>query len=173
MINMILKENYNYELLITASKNGDFNEINRLLEIVDPKLHNSDALRWAVTYGQTEVVKLLLPVSDPKANNSQALFWAAAKGFTDIVLLLIPVSDPKICKSSTLRAAVRNTHLECIKLLLPVSDYNSVLTEIVSPIEIALLLKCIDEYEIAQQKERLQKSLTDVSDYKTSNKRKV
>lgn len=170
---MISENDYNYELLITASKNSDLNEINRLVEIVDPKLHNSDALRWAVVYGQTDVVKRLIPISNPHANNSRALFWAAAHGFADIVQLLIPVSDPKICKSSALRAAVRNTHLECIKLLLPVSDYNSVLAEMVSPIEIALLQNCIDEHEIQQQKERLQKSLTDVSDCKTSNKRKV
>lgn len=51
MSNKISENDYNYELLITASKNGDLNKINRLLEIVDPKLHNSDALRWAVVYG--------------------------------------------------------------------------------------------------------------------------
>ncbi len=54
---------------------------------------NSDALCVAARDGELENVRRLLPVSDPNAYNYQALTWASYYKYTDILLELIPVSD--------------------------------------------------------------------------------
>lgn len=136
----------NTELLIQASKNGDLEEVKRLILVSNPKARSSSALILAAHNGHIDIVKLLIPVSDPKSNNSRALEMAANKG-----------------------------HIECIKLLIPVSNCNSVLNTLqYEGNDTTLLQQYIDEHEALQQKERLDNTLVETIDNKhKSAKRKM
>ena len=72
--------------------------------------------------GQTDEVRRLIPISDPKYDDSAALYWAAAKGHTECVRLLVPVSDANSDEASPLFKSAQNGHAECVQLLLPVTD---------------------------------------------------
>lgn len=117
----------NTELLFEAARDGNAEEIRRLIPISDPKNNDSMALQVAASYGHTECVKLLIPVSDPKANDSAALGWAAQYGSTECLKLLIAVSDTKVNDSVALRAAVLNGHTQCVDALYGVSDVHAAL----------------------------------------------
>lgn len=110
----------NARLLGEAARDGNVEEIERLLPIVTSMDHRTYALQWAAEEGQIWSLRALLPFSDPRVNNSWALRCAAKNGHTQCVKLLIPVSDPK--SSKALMQAVKNNNIECVKLLLPVSD---------------------------------------------------
>lgn len=117
----------NTELLFEAARDGNAEDIQRLIPISDPKNNDSMALQVAASYGHTECVKLLIPVSDPKANNSAALAWAAQYGNTEALKVLIAVSDPKANDSVALRQAVLHGHPECVDALYGVSDVHAAL----------------------------------------------
>lgn len=117
----------NTELLFEAARDGNAEEVRRLIPISDPKNNDSMALQVAASYGHTECVKLLIPVSDPKANNSAALGWAALYGNTDVLKVLIAVSDPKVNDSVALRQAVLHGHTDCVDALYGASDVYAAL----------------------------------------------
>lgn len=112
----------NTELLIEAAKQGNLDEVRRLIPLSDPKANDSLALRMAAQNGHIECVELLIPVSDPKAKDSYALRWAAQNGHVQCVELLVPISDPKADHSFALQSAVENGHTPCVDLLYPVSE---------------------------------------------------
>lgn len=117
----------NTELLFEAARDGNAEDIQRLIPISDPKNNDSMALQVAASYGHTECVKLLIPVSDPKASNSAALQWAAQYGNTEVLKILIPVSDPKVKNSVALQLAVLHGHTDCVDALYGVSDIHAAL----------------------------------------------
>lgn len=165
---------YNTERLLEASKNGETEEVKRLISVSDPKAHDSQALQWAAEKGHIEIVKLLIPVSDPTADGSRALWEAAQYGYNDIVKLLIPVSDPKKHNSFALRRAVYEEYLDTVRLLIPVSDCNSALNVLQSEgNNTTLLQQCMDEYEVMQQQERLRASIEPLLENNSSAKRKM
>ena len=120
----------NTELLFEAARDGNTEDIQRLIPISDPKNNDSMALQVAASYGHTECVKLLIPVSDPKANNSAALGWSAEYGSTEALKILIPVSDPKANDSVALRQAVLHGHTDCVDALYGVSDVHAALKDL-------------------------------------------
>lgn len=103
----------NTKRLFEAAKNGDLNEVQRLIPISDPKDKYSVALRVAIDHDHTECVKALIPVSD---EYSDAMAEAARNNKVEYVKLLLPLSDDH---ESALHAAAGNNHIECVKLLLP------------------------------------------------------
>ncbi len=110
----------NARLLGEAARDGNIEEIERLLPIVTSMDHRTYALQWAAEEGQIRSLRALLPFSDPKVNSSWALHCAAKNGHTQCVELLIPVSEPKTSKA--LMQAVKNNNMKCVTLLIPVSD---------------------------------------------------
>lgn len=118
------------ELLFEAARDGNAEEIQRLIPISDPKNNDSMALQVAASYGHTECVKLLIPVSDPKASNSAALQWAAQYGNVEAIKVLISVSDPKVKNSVALQLAVLNRHTDCVDALYGVSDVHAALKDL-------------------------------------------
>lgn len=101
-----------------AAKDGDFDELQLLIGLTDPKQDDSSALCYAARNGHTDCVELLIPVSDPKANGSWALQEAAARGKTQCVELLIPVSDVEADDHLALLSAATYGHTDCLMLLL-------------------------------------------------------
>ena len=101
-----------------AAKDGDFDELQLLIGLTDPKRDDSAALCYAARNGHTDCVELLIPVSDPKANGSWALQEAAARGKTQCVELLIPVSDVEADDHLALLSAATYGHTDCLMLLL-------------------------------------------------------
>lgn len=81
------------EDLVRAARNGDLSEVQRLIEVVDPKSNNSAALQMAASQGHAEIVKLLIPVSDPLAYQSNALLMALDNKHAACVELLAAVSN--------------------------------------------------------------------------------
>lgn len=166
---------YNTELLLQASGNGDTDEVKRLIPISDPQSRDSHALRLAAETGHLDVVKLLLPVSNPDIVDVYALPWAAYNGHTDIVQFFIPVSNPKTQNNRALRWAAEEGHIECVKLLIPVSNYQDALEIFIhhSNPQTTLLQQCIEEYEAIQQKDRLDIALNTIEMSSVQHKRKI
>ena len=113
---------HNTELLVTAAREGNVDEVRRLIPLSDPKADGNFALRLAAEHAHADCVTLLIPVSDPKAHDSEALRRTAQFGHTECVKLLIPVSDPKAHDSAALQWVAYYRHTDCVDLLYPVSD---------------------------------------------------
>lgn len=112
-----------HERLVDCARDGNFEEISRLLAIgADPRHNASRALSLAAEHGQAQCVKLLIPLSEPQSNNSEALRKAASNGHAECTLLLAPVSDPKAEDSAALRFAAYHGQSEVVRQLIPVSD---------------------------------------------------
>lgn len=82
---------------------------------------NSDALCIAARDGQLDEVRRLIPISDPSVYDYQPLIWAVYYGYTDILLELIPVSriDRKGVLHELLDQAVVNEDAKSLEVLLP------------------------------------------------------
>lgn len=104
---------HNNQRLLEAIKNGDVNEVQRLIPISDPNHENIFALRYAVERGNIECVKALIPVSE---KYDTALTAAARNNKVEYVKLLLPLSGDH---EEALNAAAKDNHIECVKLLLP------------------------------------------------------
>ena len=104
---------HNTQLLLEAIKNGDVNEVERLIPISEPNHENTFALRYAVERGNIECVKALIPVSE---KYDTALAAAARNNKLEYVKLLLPLSGDH---EEALHAAAKDNHIECVKLLLP------------------------------------------------------
>jgi len=89
-------------------------------EGADPKVNDSNGLRWAARNGHLDIVKVLIDKgAEPSAYNSHALQLAARNGHLEIVKLLIDNgADPTANCSCALRFAAENGHLEIVNLLL-------------------------------------------------------
>lgn len=164
--------------LIKAATQGSVNDVKELIPVSDPKSQKSWALRCAAERGNLEIVRLLLPVSDLEDVCSGALRRSAANGHTDIVRLLVSVLDRSVQHNNhyALKWAAINGHAECVKLLLPISDYKTVLKDMDLKVykNLCFLQKNVDEYEILQQKERLNNTLDETVDAKKNVvKRKI
>lgn len=168
------QKSHNTELLLQACQKGRLNEVKRFLPVSDPTSY-SKALRWAAQEGHVDIVQLLLPVSNPKARNSCALRWAAELGHTECVKLLLPFSNPKDLDSQALLNAAEGGFIDIVRLLIPVSDCNSALNVLQSEgNDITLLQQCMNEYEVMQQKKRLNTALSETVDTKKNSiKRKL
>lgn len=80
------------QLIITAAQNGNADELQRLIPLVDLDTHNQ-ALMWAAREGHAQCVTILLGVAEPTADNNMAVQWAIKNDCVDCVNLLLPVSD--------------------------------------------------------------------------------
>lgn len=168
----------NSQALRFAARSGHTDIVQLLIPVSDLKANATQALWAAAQEGHVECVKLLIPVADPKAQKSEALQLATMNGHIECVKLLIPVSDPKAGQSASLQWALQlakpdSNHLECVKLLIPVSNCDEVLSRLQEKHK-NVLITCMEEYDIKQQKERLLNRLHRVADIKNnSNKRKI
>lgn len=116
-------------LLWEAAKQGNADEVRRLIPISYCAQWNSTPLLNAVRNGHAECVKLLIPVSNPKDYNT-ALWFASARDSVECVQLLLTVADPKHKNSQALQSAVIHKKQEIIDLLYPLSDPDTALAEI-------------------------------------------
>lgn len=115
-----LDQQDNNSALVQACKDGNLDEVQRLLPTSNPRAHNnSAAVRWAADAGHLEIVRLLAPLSDLQ---SCLAVQAAANGHAECVRLLIPVSDANLDEASPLFKSAQRGHTECVQLLLPVTD---------------------------------------------------
>lgn len=80
------------QLIIQAAQDGNADELQRLIPLVDINTHN-EALMWAARQGHPQCVRILLEVAQPTANNNMAVWWAIKNDCIDCVKLLLPVSD--------------------------------------------------------------------------------
>ncbi len=89
---------------------------------VNAKANNSEALRRAVEYGNSDVVKVLIPFSDLSANNFEAFITAVDNEFIPIVKLLLPYCNNSdiIRKAYDIATNLENPLL--IKILEPATD---------------------------------------------------
>lgn len=124
----------NQEQLVAAAKEGNLNEVVRLIPLTDPQRDYSEALAQAARHGHVDCVQALIPVSDPHADNSFALWIAACLGHSDCVAQLIGVSGVKDGACRALYVAARNGHLECIRLLVPHHSQKQRLSAISGPL---------------------------------------
>ena len=85
-------------------------------------MNNTLQLIKASREGNTEEVARLIPISDPLHNNCAALQGACWHEHYACVQLLIPVSDPKVCSSVMLRLAVDVNDHVLVDMLYNVSD---------------------------------------------------
>lgn len=148
-----------------------------LLPVSDPKANESEALRIAVRRGHTKMVELLAPVSAAKVCANMCLRLASANGLREIAEILLPYSDPQDNQCAALQQAVIYRHKELIELLLPVSDYRLVVDVFQNQKCSALaedLKKYIEDYEIKQQKDRLESAINTINKPKVpATKRKI
>lgn len=137
-------------LLLKASKNGDRNEVERLLRLNTSVASKADtgetALHLAARNGNESVVELLLKHNaDVEARDDDGwvpLYGAAAAGHTNIVTLLLDAGsqiDARMPEGWTpLAAAVRNGEYGTIKLLLERgADANIQKDDLTTPLAIA------------------------------------
>lgn len=115
-LDQMMNTKQNTELLLEAAKNGDINEVQRLIPISNPKHQHSAALRAAIDNDHTECVKALIPVSNEYDFAMQA---AAQHNKVEYVKMLLALSDDH---EMALHMAAGNNHIECVKLLLPGSQ---------------------------------------------------
>ena len=112
------------EKFFEACKNGDLNEVNRLLQVegVDATAHNNFAIRWASYKGHLEVVNRLLQIEgvDATAWNNWAIQAASRNGHLEVVnrLLQIEGVDATADDNWAIRWASRNGDLEVVNRLL-------------------------------------------------------
>lgn len=102
----------NTERLIEAAKNGDLQEVNRLIPISDPKHNDSQALRVAISNDHMDCAQALIGVS---SDYNYALSIAAHNNQLEFLKILMPLSDNH---EDALQAAAGDNHIECVKLLL-------------------------------------------------------
>lgn len=81
--------------LIKASREGNIEEVARLIPISDPLYNNCAALQSACWHEHYACVQLLIPVSDPKVHTSAMLRNAVDINDHVLIDLLYDVSDPK------------------------------------------------------------------------------
>lgn len=160
-----IKEEDNFNL-VQACKDGCLDEVERLLPITDPKTQDCAPLQWAAWRGVLEIVQRLLPLSTPIPRQCAGLQMAVAQGHIEIVKLLMAVDDPKKLNSEPLQIAVYNNNLDMMELLIPVSDHQAALrsirhknTQMLRPTDTTVFEQCIEEYEIRQQRKRLNQAL--------------
>lgn len=116
--------------LIEAARNGDSDEVARLIPISDLKATGNKSLQIAAQKGHVECVKLLIPVTNPKAKNNKALCEAANHGHSACVKFLIPVSDPKADNNMALFWATQRNDNEIVDLLCDFIDPQIALDEL-------------------------------------------
>lgn len=108
------------ELIVTAAQDGNLDELQRLIPLVDHEAHN-EALVWAARQGHAPCVAILLGVAEPTADNNMAVQWAIKNDCVDCVNLLLPVSDllrPKGGIDDMVGIAAANDSEQSLKTLL-------------------------------------------------------
>lgn len=121
----------NMLLLWEAAKQGNVDEVRRLIPISHCADWNSRPLINAVYGGHVECVRLLIPVSNPKDYN-KALWFASGRDSVECVKLLLEVADPLHNNSQALQSAVIHKNQEIVDLLYPLSDPDAALKQILN-----------------------------------------
>lgn len=105
--------------LLEAARDGQTDEVRRLIPISDPKSNDSAALYWAAANGHAECVELLVPVSDANSDEASPLFKSAQRGYQECVTLLLPATDPTYYYRALDFAAMEG-RTDCVKILMSV-----------------------------------------------------
>lgn len=124
------QKGYLGEELLAASKDGDIEEIKRLIDSgADVNARDLDTwqtpLHWAPIWGQTDMAKILIDAgADVNARDDYErtpLYLAANNGHTDIVKLLIDAGADLNARCddewTPLHVADKNGHADIVKLL--------------------------------------------------------
>lgn len=107
------------QLLITASENGDVEQVRNLLAHAT-ELQRDLAVVRAALAGQLECVQALIPYAT-SSGRGEALVMAVDWNRLSCVKLLIPLSEPKYYYNALL-AAIQHDYVESAQLLLPLAD---------------------------------------------------
>lgn len=153
--------------LVQACKDGNLDEVQRLLPMSNPRAHNSAAVRWAGDGGHLEIVRLLAPLSN--LQSCLAVQAAAINGQVEVLHCLLEYDIPPAIQRNALELAATACNAEIFKLLIPGSNYQQVLQNIqhtnavratYGQIDTTVLEQCIQEYENEQQRQRLEQAVS-------------
>uniref|UniRef100_A0A6C0JS48 Uncharacterized protein n=1 Tax=viral metagenome TaxID=1070528 RepID=A0A6C0JS48_9ZZZZ len=95
---------------IQACKNGDIEQVKRLMKIVDPSVDDNWAICIASSRCHLNVVRLLLTDSrvDPSEDDNFSIRWASIHGHLEVVRLLL--EDPRVDPTARNNCAMRSAH---------------------------------------------------------------
>lgn len=170
-------EQDNNSALVQACKDGNLDEVQRLLPTSNPRAHNSAAVRWAADGGHVEIVRLLAPLSD--LQSCLAVQAAAINGQVEVLHCLLEYDIPETIRHNALELAATSYNADIFKLLIPGSNHQKVLQNIqhtntvratYGQIDTTVLEQCIQEYENELQRQRLEHAVTPAT---TSSVRKI
>lgn len=162
----------NTEALVAAARRGYEDIVKELIPINSQKAH-SKAFAKAVEFGHTACVQLLLPLAHP-AIYDEAFRISIAKKYVDCAAFLLPHTTG-LYNDLSLRSAAMQQDYDLVALLLPHSNYQTILNALnvfSNGQTFDFLKSCVDEYEVAQQKERLIEHMKDIEGV-PSQKRKL
>lgn len=121
----------NSDALCIAARDGDIDEVRRLIPISDPSVYNYQPLTWAVYYRYTDILRELVPVSDIHRSGAlqSLLEQTAVNGDVPSLKLLLSYHQSAcsdVCFNKILTYAVDSENIEYLKTLLPLCDpkYN-------------------------------------------------
>lgn len=118
----------NSDALCLAARNGDIDEVRRLIPISDPSVYNYQPLTWAVTYRYTDILRELIPVSkiDRKGALDTLLNQAAVNGDAKSLAVLLPYYASTLPSDVDINTIFTRTaeagHVDCLAALLPFCD---------------------------------------------------
>lgn len=117
----------NSDALCLAARNGDIDEVRRLIPISDPSVYNYQPLTWAVHYRYTDILRELIPVSDINRSGAlqRLLEQTAVNGDVPSLKLLLSYHQTvcsDVCFNTILTHAVDSENIEYLKILLPLCD---------------------------------------------------
>ena len=140
----------NSDALCLAAREGNIDEVRRLIPISDPSVYDYQPLTWAVYYRYTDILRELVPVSD--INRSGALHklldQAAVNGDAkslEVLLSYYAATLPNdVYTHQIFTSAAKSGNVECLNLLLPFCDPKNSDSK---ALKTAVLYKHIDAIE--------------------------
>lgn len=140
----------NSDALCLAAREGNIDEVRRLIPISDPSVYDYQPLTWAVYYRYTDILRELVPVSD--INRSGALHklldQAAVNGDAKSLEVLLPyyatTLPNDVYTHQIFTSAAKSGNVECLNLLLPFCDPKNSDSK---ALKTAVLYKHIDAIE--------------------------
>lgn len=115
----------NSDALTVAARNGDLDEVRRLLPISDPSVYDYLPLTWASKYGYAETLHELLPVSNIERPGvlNKMMQSAVHDGFVECFKVLFPYTkNIPVNLNGLLSAAATFKSIDILKFIAPLVD---------------------------------------------------